>query len=111
MTVPVRRSTQLSFLREVENKVNIVEADLFDRHKLDAVMKDQRLVLHLAAAKGGGIAHSMQHHASLFRDNMLSFLHVIDSARCTSVERILVVSSACVYPRESIIPIPVEEGF
>ena len=31
--------------------------------------------MHLAAAKGGGIAHSMQHHGSLFRDNMLSCIH------------------------------------
>jgi GDP-L-fucose synthase len=111
VTVPVRRTTRFSFLRSVEDKIDIVEADLFDREQADRAVKGQRLVMHLAAAKGGGIAHSMQHHASLFHDNMLSFLQIIDAARCASVERFLLVSSACVYPRESTLPIPEEEGF
>jgi GDP-L-fucose synthase len=111
VTVPVRPSTQRGFLKAVESDVNIIEADLCHRPSVDSVMKGQQLVLHLAAAKGGGIAHSMRHHASLFRDNMFSFLPVIDAARCAAVERFLVVSSACVYPRESTIPIPEEEGF
>ena len=99
VTVPVRQTTSRTFLKAAERDVNIVEADLYDRRSLDSVMKDQQVVLHLAAAKGGGIAHSIHHHGSLFRDNMLSFLHVIDAARCACVERLLVVSSACVYPR------------
>jgi GDP-L-fucose synthase len=111
VTVPVRESTERHFLKGVEDEVKIIEADLFDRRGVDSVMKGQQVVLHLAAAKGGGIAHSMRHHGSLFRDNMLSFLPVIDSARCASVARFLVVSSACVYPRESKMPISEEEGF
>ena len=111
VTVPVRRTTRLSFLRSVEDKIDIIEADLFDRGQVDRAVKGQRIVMHLAAAKGGGIAHSMRHHASLFHDNMLSFLQVIDAARCAAVQRFLLVSSACVYPRESTLPIPEEEGF
>lgn len=111
VTVPVRETTQLDFLKAVKGEIELVEADLFDRPAVDAVMKGQKVVLHLAAAKGGGIAHSIKHHGSLFRDNMLGFINVLDSARCRNVSRFLVVSSACVYPRESRVPIPEEDGF
>jgi GDP-L-fucose synthase len=111
VTIPVRKTTRLHFLKAVDKKVGIIEADLFERHSVEAVMKGQEIVMHLAAAKGGGIAHSMRHHGSLFRDNMLSFINVLDSARCESVARFLVVSSACVYPQDAKIPIPEEEGF
>jgi GDP-L-fucose synthase len=73
-------------------------------------MRDQELVLHLAAAKGGGIVHSMTHHGSLFRDNLTSFINVLDVARAQSVSRFLVVSSACVYPRDAGVPAPEEDG-
>jgi GDP-L-fucose synthase len=111
ITVPVRQATQLDFLQQIAGHIDIVEADLFDRPSVDAVMKGQEIVMHLAAAKGGGIAHSMQHHGSLFRDNMVSCINVLEAARCASVARTLVVSSACVYPRDASIPTPEEEGF
>jgi GDP-L-fucose synthase len=41
----------------------------------------------------------------------LSFINTLEAARCAEVERFLVVSSACVYPRRSRIPIPEEDGF
>jgi GDP-L-fucose synthase len=111
VTVPVRKSTKTEFLKSVERDIDIVEADLSNRDSVDSVMRGQRVVMHLAAAKGGGIAHSMLHHGSLFRDNMLSFINVLDSARLESVGRFLVTSSACVYPRDSKSPTPEEEGF
>lgn len=111
VTVPVRRSTRTDFLKSVEKDIDIVQCDLCDRSSVDAVMRDHGIVMHLAAAKGGGIAHSMLHHGSLFRDNMLSFINVLDSAREASVDRFLVTSSACVYPRDSKSPTPEEEGF
>lgn len=111
VTVPVRKSTNLEFLSEVSKKINVVEADLTDRKAVDRVMDGQEIVLNLAAAKGGGIANSIKHQASLFRDNMAPFLNVLDSARVAGVERFLVVSSACVYPRDTNHPTPESEGF
>jgi GDP-L-fucose synthase len=110
VTVPVRSTTSLDHLAAVRDAVRIVQADLFDRSAAAAVTEGQEVVLHLAAAKGGGIAHSMQHHGSLFRDNVLGFIQVIDAAREAGVRRTLIVSTACVYPRECTIPIPEEEG-
>lgn len=111
VTVPVRNPAKADFLNDVRNRISIVEADLRDRPRVDALMKGQDIVVNLAAAKGGGIAHSMQHHGSLFRDNMQPFLQVLDSAREAGVERFLVVSSACVYSREASNHALESEGF
>lgn len=111
VTVPVRETTQLTFLNRVEKEIIIVEADLFDRYATDSVMKGQEVVINLAAAKGGGISHSMKHHGTLFRDNILSFTQVIDAAQRASAARFVGVSSACVYPRSAQVPTPEEEGF
>lgn len=111
VTVPVRKTTRLHFLRSIAGEISLIEADLFNPEQTEAVVRGQEVVMHLAAAKGGGIAHSMHHHGSLFRDNMLSFINVLDSARDACVARTLVVSSACVYPSDSMVPAPEEEGF
>jgi nucleoside-diphosphate-sugar epimerase len=108
--VPVRESTRLDFLSAVIEDVDIVEADLFDAADARRAVAGQDVVLHLAAAKGGGIVHSMQHHGSLFRSNMLSAIQVLDAARDARVSRFVTVSSACVYPRDSQAPTPEEDG-
>lgn len=108
--VPVRESTNLDFLQAVIDDVEIVEADLFDASDARRAVAGQDVVLHLAAAKGGGIAHSMRHHGSLFRSNMLSAIQMLDAARDGQVRRFVTVSSACVYPRDSQAPTPEEDG-
>jgi GDP-L-fucose synthase len=108
--VPVRESTRLDFLNDVIADVDIVDADLFDADDARMVVRDQEIVLHLAAAKGGGITHSMRHHGSLFRGNMLAAIQMLDAAKDAEVERFVAVSSACVYPRDSQAPTPEEDG-
>lgn len=63
------------------------------------------------AARVAGVQYNIDHPAEMFRDNMAIFLNVIEAARATGVQRFLVVSSACVYPRGCTIPTPEEEGF
>jgi len=111
VTVPVRVNTKLDFLEGVRDKISTIQADLTDRAATDKVMKGQEIVLNLASAKGGGILNSIKHQASLFRDNMTPFLNTLDSARAAGMERFLVVSSACVYPKETSHPTPEQEGF
>lgn len=108
--VPVRATSNLHYLDSVRDAIEIVEADLFDSDATARALANQDVVLHLAAAKGGGIVHSMEHHGSLFRDNMLASINVLDAARDARVSRFLMVSSACVYPRDCQIPTPEEEG-
>ena len=47
----------------------------------------------------------------MFRDNITVFLASMEAARRAAVGRVLVVSSACVYPRFCAIPTPESEGF
>jgi GDP-L-fucose synthase len=110
VSVPVRRTSNLDNLNGVRGSIRTIEADLFDAAAARAAVQGQQIVLHFAAAKGGGIAHSVRHHGSLFRDNMLGSINVLDAVRDASVERTMVVSSACVYPRDCTCPIPEEDG-
>lgn len=108
--VPVRASTDLDWLSDVISEIDLIEADLFDAADARRAVEGQDVVLHLAAAKGGGITHSMQHHGSLFRGNMLAAIQMLDAAKDARVERFVAVSSACVYPRDSQAPTPEEDG-
>ncbi len=110
VTVPVRNTTSLDYLKGVADSINVLAADLNDRASVEKVTVGQDVIMHLAAAKGGGIAHSMGHHGSLFRDNLASFINVLDVAREQAVPRFLLVSSACVYPRDAKVPTPEEDG-
>lgn len=109
--VPVRKSTRLDYLRDVEGDIEIIDADLFEPAAAALAVQGQDIVLHLAAAKGGGIEHSMAHHGSLFRDNIRIATNMIDAVRDAPEIRFVSVSSACVYPRHSTMPIPEEDGF
>ncbi len=98
------------FLKPVLDHIGLVVADLSDpQHAKHAVSK-QQIVLHLAA-EVGGIEYNINHPASIFRSNLLVFLNTLEAARAEAVERFLVTSSACVYPRFCQIPTPEEEGF
>lgn len=111
VTVPIRKTTQLHNISQTKNEITLLEADLFDRESVDQVTKGQEIVIHLASAKLGGIGYSMRHHGSIFRDNLLSFINLLDSARCEKVSRLVFVSSACVYPRDAKTPISEDESF
>jgi GDP-L-fucose synthase len=111
IVVPVLPNSKCDFLKNVLGCISVIEADLSRRTDAEKSVAGQEIVLNLAASKGGGIANSMRRHASLFRDNLTPFLNVLEAARVAEVERFLVVSSACVYPRNAANPTPEEEGF
>lgn len=72
--------------------------------------KNQDIVLHLAA-KVAGIQYNISHSASIFGKNIILAKNILDASVKNKVERILLTSSACVYPAESKIPTPESEGF
>jgi nucleoside-diphosphate-sugar epimerase len=70
------------------------------------------VVLHLAA-RAYGMLRSMENNPEVLRDNTLMSLHVLDASLQAGVERILMVSSSCVYPDEAPLPtpeLPVNQG-
>jgi len=58
-----------------------------------------------------GLEYNSTHPASIFHENMQIFLNVIKAAQQLKVDRFLVTSSACVYPRFCTIPTSEDEGF
>ena len=90
--------------------LRMIKGDLRDLRFCRRACKNQDVVLNLAGVVGG-VGYNSMHHASLFRDNMMLQLNMIEAARLERVARYLVVSTACVYPRDCEIPTPESEGF
>ena len=110
VTVPVRScESDVSFLAAVKDRVRIVTEDLMDLDACVRAAEGQEVVMNLAA-EIGGLEYNIKYPALLFRNNLQIFMNVIEAARIQEVERFLVTSSACVYPRYCTIPTPESEG-
>ena len=92
------------------DKIEFVDADLKEMNRCKEVSEGMDIIFHLAA-KVGGIGFNQAYPGTMFRDNVLINTHILEAARVCRVERILMVSSACVYPRSCTIPTPESEGF
>lgn len=81
-------------------------------HQLDLTSLDNCLnatagmdvVLNLAA-RACGLEYSQTHHGEMFTYNALLGLNVLEAARQNHVERVLVISTSCVYPDDAEVPI------
>ena len=111
VTVPVRTTTNRENLRAVHDQIRFITANLFDPDATRRAVAHAEILFDLTMSQRSGIIHSAQHHASMFRDTMVPFLNLLEAARESGVERTLVMSSACVYPREARVPTPESEGF
>lgn len=110
LVVPTRQSGRPRHLAALSTDTVLVRGDLRDPAIAEAVCRRADIVLCLAATVGG-IAYNQAHHASILRDNLGVFMTTIEAARRAGVGRLLVVSSACVYPRDCAIPTPEAEAF
>lgn len=97
-------------LAAVWKDVRFAAADLADPAAARRLCRGRDVVINMAASVGG-VGWNSTHPASLFRDNMGLGLALIEAARRADVGRYVVVSSACVYPRDCAIPTPESEGF
>lgn len=94
----------------LKNEVNFIRGDCTNMVDAEKACANQEIVLNLAAHVGG-IEYNLSHQATMLRDNLLIATTMLDAALTNKVERFLVVSSACVYPRDCKIPTPETEGF
>lgn len=90
--------------------LRVIKGDLREPRFCRKACKGQDVVLNLAGVVGG-VGYNSVHPGSLFRDNMTLQINVLEAARLENVARFLVVSTACVYPRDCRIPTPESEGF
>ena len=107
--VPTRNRIS-KFLRPMESHIEILNCDLADQAQTRKALYGANIALHLAADVGG-LDYNIRYPASIFDHNMRIGLNVLDAARENQLDRVLLCSSACVYPRNCTVPTPEEEGF
>jgi GDP-L-fucose synthase len=85
-----------------------------DRHELDLInqaevrsffQQEKPDAVIIAAAKVGGILANNNYPAQFIYDNLMIEANLINSAYETSVGKLLLLSSSCVYPRDASQPI------
>jgi GDP-L-fucose synthase len=94
----------------VKDRVRFIKGNCADSKDALLACKGQQVVMNLAA-RVGGIEYNRTHQATMLRDNLEIASTMIEAAKRAKVERFLVVSSACVYPRACRVPTPESEGF
>ncbi|MGV1867578.1 MULTISPECIES: NAD-dependent epimerase/dehydratase family protein [unclassified Rhizobium] len=108
--IVLSRSVEPAFLAHLGDAVTVVQGTLKDETITLDVTRRASVVLNLAASVAG-IGWNSAHPASMFMNNMELFFSSLRAASQAGIERYLVTSSACVYPRHCSIPTPEGEGF
>ena len=69
---------------------------------------DIDVVIHLAA-KVGGIGFNKKYPATLFYDNAIMGIQLIEAARQAGVEKFVAIGTACAYPKFAAVPLKEED--
>ncbi len=86
------------------------ELDCADYAAVDSYLRAHRPnFLVNAAARVGGISENIRHPAEMIYDNLSIQNHLIHLSHVHGVDRLVFLSSSCVYPREA--PQPMREEF
>lgn len=72
------------------------------------VVKDTDIVIHLAA-KVGGIGYNQKYPATLFYDNAIMGIQMMEAARQEGVEKFVAVGTICAYPKYTPVPFREED--
>ncbi len=92
------------------DEVDFVEGDLSIREDAQKGCKGMEAVFHLAG-KLAGVGWNSAHPGTMFTENTLFGLHMLDAAAKQEVERYLCVSSACIYSGDCEVPTFEKDGF
>jgi GDP-L-fucose synthase len=103
-------SDNLSKVSDIQKEIELTQVDLTSFETAKKAAKDKDIVLNLAS-RVAGIQFNINHPATMFLDNIQIAKNLMQASLEGGVERFLVVSSACVYPRHCSIPTPETEGF
>jgi GDP-L-fucose synthase len=71
-------------------------------------VKDIDIVIHLAA-RVGGIGYNQAYPASLFYDNAIMGIQMMEAARREAVDKFVAVGTACAYPKFAKVPFKEED--
>ena len=71
-------------------------------------VKDVDIVIHLAA-KVGGIGYNQKYPATLFYDNAIMGIQLMEAARQEGVEKFVAIGTVCAYPKFTPVPFKEED--
>jgi nucleoside-diphosphate-sugar epimerase len=94
-------------LQAVADDIDLIDVDLLDPDAARKACADREVVFNLAA-KVAGAEYNRTHHAEMLDVNFRLAASVLAAAVDCGVRRVLVVSSACVYPQDAPVPTPEE---
>ena len=84
------------------------ETDLRRWENCNTAVKDIDIVIHLAA-KVGGIGYNQKYPATLFYDNAIMGIQMIEASRQSDVEKFVAIGTVCAYPKFTPVPFKEEE--
>jgi len=84
--------------------------DLREQSDIKKLLKDTspEIIIHLAA-KVGGIGYNQNNPATLFYDNLLMGVQLIEQARLNDIEKFVAVGTICAYPKFTKVPFNEED--
>ena len=82
--------------------------DLRERDNCRRVVEGADVVIHLAA-KVGGIGFNRENPATLFHDNIIMGVQMMDEARKAGVGKFVAVGTVCAYPKFTPVPFREED--
>ncbi len=97
-------------ISKIKDSARFIKGDAMDISVCKNAFKNQEILINMVA-KVGGIEYNRTHQADMFYDNALLELIPLKAAQVSGITRVLMVSSACVYPHEASTPTPESEGF
>ncbi len=97
-------------IQNIINRVELIDGDIDNLQTGIEACQNKDIVINMAA-RVGGIHYNQTHQGSILRENLLIACNMLEAGRLAKVERFMEVSSACVYPKDAIIPTPEIEGF
>lgn len=97
-------------LAHIKKDIKVIQAELTNSESALKSTKNKDIVLNLAS-RVAGIQFNVDHPATMFSDNVIIAKNIAEASVKNNVERLLITSSACVYPRYCTVPTPEKEGF
>lgn len=84
------------------------EHDLRIFENCKKMVKNKNVIIHLAA-NVGGIGYNKENPGSLFYDNLIMGIQLIEAARQAKVEKLLAIGTICAYPKFTPVPFKEED--
>lgn len=93
-------------LKKYKAKIFVPRSKEYDLRKNSVcrqIVKDQDIVIHLAA-KVGGIGYNLRHPGEMFYDNIMMGAQLMEQSRKEKVKKFIAVGTICAYPKYTPIP-------